>query len=302
MIISASRRTDIPAYYADWFLNRIEARHVLVRNPVNPRRVSRVDLSPDKVDGIVLWTKDPSPMLGRLGALTDYPYYFQFSLTAYDTDIEPHLPPKRALADAFKALSDSIGPDRVIWRYDPILLNARYTEEYHIRHFERLAHGLAGYTGKCTISFIDFYAKNATAVKSLGITPIMDEQKQRLAKNLSEIAFAYGLGMVTCAEAIDLTAMGIGHARCIDDQLISRIAKRSVVARKHRNQRPACGCAQSVDIGAYNTCPHGCRYCYANHSIPTVAKSRAGYDADAPLLCSCLIEGDTVYERSAESH
>ncbi len=301
MIVSASRRTDIPAYYADWFFRRLEERYVLVRNPMNPRCVSRVDLSPDAVDGIVFWTKDPSPMLCRLDALKDYAYYFQFTLTAYDTDIEAKLPAKAALVDEFKELADSVGPQRVIWRYDPILLNSRYTEAYHLRHFEWMARRLAGYTDKCITSFIDFYPKIAAAVKTLGISPIPDEQKFRMVKNLSEAAYAYGLVVETCAEAIDLSSLGIGHARCIDAQRLSRIAGRSVSARKDCNQRPACGCAASVDIGAYNTCPHGCRYCYANHSAAAVAKIRTGYDADAPLLCSRLGEGDTVYERPAKS-
>ena len=125
MIISASRRTDIPAYYADWFFRRLQERYALVRNPMNPRHVSRVDLSPEAVEGIVLWTKDPSPMLDRLDVLKDYLYYFQFTLTPYDTDMEANLPPKRALVDTLKKLSDSIGPERVIWRYDPILFNPR---------------------------------------------------------------------------------------------------------------------------------------------------------------------------------
>ena len=301
MIISASRRTDIPAYYADWFLKRIEARHVLVRNPMNPRRVSRVDLSPDAVDGIVFWTKNPLPMRGGLGALKDYRYYFQFTLTAYDTDVEANLPPKPALVDAFKALSDGIGREKVIWRYDPILLNPRYTETYHIRQFEQLARRLAGYTEKCTISFIDFYPKIAGAVKALGLTPIPDEQKRQLAKSLSEIASSYGLGLDACAEALDLSDLGIGRARCIDAQLIGRITGRPVSARKDRNQRPACGCAESADIGAYNTCAHGCRYCYANHSAGTVEYNRRLYDADAPLLCSRLGEDDTIHDRSPKS-
>ena len=301
MIISASRRTDIPAYYADWFFRRLQERYALVRNPMNLHHVSRVDLSPEAADGIVLWTKDPSPMLDRLDVLKDYPYYFQFTLTVYDTDVEANLPSKSVLTDVFRKLSDSIGPERVIWRYDPILLNFRYTEEYHMHCFERLARRLAGHTEKCIISFIDLYPKIAAAVKALGITPMPDEQKRRLAKRLSEIAFAHGLGMETCAEAIDLSDLGISHARCIDDRLLSRIAGRPISARKDRNQRPACGCAESVDIGAYNTCPHGCCYCYANHSTAAAAKNRAVYDADLPLLCSRLAEGDNVRERSAKS-
>lgn len=300
MIISASRRTDIPAYYAEWLLQRLRERYALVRNPMNLRRVSRIDLSPEAVDGIVLWTKNPEPMLDKLSALRDYTYYFQFTLTAYGADVEGNLPPKLILADAFRALSDSIGIERVVWRYDPILINGHYTEDYHVRCFEQLASRLAGYTQTCIVSFIDIYPKIAVAARQMGITHILNEQKWRIAKRLSEIALAYGLDIQTCAETLDFSKLGIGHARCIDAERLSRIGKRAVVARKDRNQRPACGCAESVDIGAYNTCMNGCRYCYANTSISAASKNNAGYDPKSPLLCSNIDKADTVYERNAK--
>jgi DNA repair photolyase len=292
MIISASRRTDIPAFYADWLLKRIEERSVLVRNPVNAHQVSRVSLSPEAVDGIVLWTKNPAPMLDRLDRLRDYHYYFQFTLNAYGKDVEVNLPDVAARVDAFRALADAVGKDRVVWRYDPILLSPAYTIDHHLRSFELLVRGLAGYTEKCVISFLDFYPKIAAAVRALGIIPISDEQKRRIAKSLADIALSYGLAIETCAEAIDLSDLGIGHARCVDDRLLSRISGHSVSVEKDRNQRPACGCAASVDIGAYDTCPHGCRYCYANRSA--AASCRREYDAASPLLCSRLGEGDKV--------
>lgn len=300
MIISASRRTDIPAYYAEWLLQRLRERYALVRNPMNLCRVSRIDLSPEAVDGIVLWTKNPEPMLDKLSALRDYTYYFQFTLTAYGADVEGNLPSKLILADTFRALSDRVGAERVVWRYDPILINAHYTEDYHVRCFEQLASRLTGYTQTCIVSFIDIYPKIAVAVRQLGITSILDEQKWRIAKRLSEIALAYGLDIQTCAETLDFSELRVGHARCIDAERLIRIGKRPVVARKDRNQRLACGCAESVDIGAYNTCINGCRYCYANTSISAASKKSAGYDPKSPLLCSNIDKADTVYERNAK--
>jgi DNA repair photolyase len=297
MIISASRRTDIPAYYAGWLLKRIEERSVLVRNPVNTHQVSRVSLSPEAVDGFVLWTKNPAPMLDRLNRLRDYHYYFQFTLNAYGKDVEPCLPDVAARVDAFRALADAVGKERVVWRYDPILLSPAYTLGHHLRSFEQLARHLSGYTEKCVISFLDFYPKIAAAVRALGIIPISDEQKRRIAKSLTEIALSYGIAIETCAEAIDLSELGIGNARCVDDRLLSRISGRPVSAVKDRNQRPACGCAASVDIGAYDTCPHGCRYCYANRNAAAVASCRREYNAASPLLCSRLGEGDKVTMR-----
>lgn len=169
MILSASRRTDIPNYYSDWFLNRIREGFLYVRNPMNPRQVSRIELSPELVDCIVFWTKNPEPMLKRLGELDTYPYYFQFTLTGYGQDIEPGVPDKRKIViPTFQQLSTSIGLNRVIWRYDPILFTPMYTPEYHLRAFSYIAEALKGFTNRCVISFVDRYAKNSKNLKQLG--------------------------------------------------------------------------------------------------------------------------------------
>jgi len=156
MIISASRRTDIPSYYSEWFFNRIKEGFVFARNPMNFRQISRIKLTPDVVDGIVFWTKNPIPMLERLGELKEYMYYFQFTVTPYGKDVEPNLPKKNSeLLTGFKRLSDTIGTDRIVWRFDPIFINNKYTLDYHIQAFEKIAEELHDYTRKVTISFID---------------------------------------------------------------------------------------------------------------------------------------------------
>ena len=297
MIISASRRTDIPAFYADWFIRRIEEQSVLVRNPMNPHQVSHVSLIPEAVDGIVLWTKNPEPMLDRLGRLRAYAYYFQYTLNAYGGDAETNLPALTTRVETFRALADAVGKERVVWRYDPIMLSPTYTIDHHLHSFEQLARQLAGYTEKCVISLLDFYPKISGAVRALGIIPVSDEQRWRIAKSLSEIADAYGLSIDACAESADFSGFGIGQARCVDDRLLSRISGRAMQARKDKNQRPACNCAASVDIGAYDTCLHGCRYCYANRSDKAVAANRSDFDMASPLLCSRLSTGDKVTER-----
>jgi Domain of unknown function (DUF1848). len=164
MIISASRRTDIPAFYSEWFLNRIKAGFLIVRNPMNPKQLSRIVLTPDVVDCIVFWTKNPTPMLPKLDELKDYNYYFQFTLTGYGQDIERNLPSKKdVLIPAFLELSEKIGAHRVIWRYDPILINSKYSEEYHVSAFKQIAEALNGHTEKCVFSFVDRYRKNDDA-------------------------------------------------------------------------------------------------------------------------------------------
>ncbi|MDI6619621.1 MAG: DUF1848 domain-containing protein [Clostridiales bacterium] len=302
MIISASRRTDIPAYYCDWFFNRIKERYVLVRNPINIHRISRINLSPDAVDCIVFWTKNPKPMLERLNELEDYSFYFQFTLNSYEGDVETNLPSKNDyLIGIFKSLSDKIGPDKVIWRYDPIFLSRKYTMDYHIEHFGELTRQLKGYTKKCTISFMDFYPGIKRNIKELEIFGISFAQERQVAEKLSKIAFENGLKMDTCAEKIELSGLGIAHAKCIDDELISKITGSHIRAGKDKNQRLECGCVSSIDIGAYNTCRNGCRYCYANHSMNMLYKNVENYDADSPLLCSHIGLDDAVNERNVKS-
>lgn len=303
MIISASRRTDIPTYYSDWFLKRIKAGYVYVRNPMNPHQVSQINLSPEVVDGIVFWTKNPTPMLDRLVELNDYMYYFQFTLNSYGVDVEENIPNKsKVVIPAFQRLSDSIGPDRVIWRYDPIFLSKVYTVDYHIRYFEELAKRLSPYTRKCTISFLDLYRNTEKNIAILAPDKFPVERQTQLAKILAEIAHSYGLRIDTCAEEIDLSQYGIEHAKCIDNCLFGQLLQCPLEIKKDKNQRLGCGCAESVDIGAYNTCQNGCKYCYANYSSKAVYMSSKNHDPDSPLLTGEVGADDEIKERKMFSY
>lgn len=302
MIISASRRTDIPTYYSNWFFNRIMNGYVLVRNPINTHQISKIPLNPDVVDGIVFWTKNPIPMLDRFNVLREYMYYFQFTLNSYAQDVETHVPNKQKhIIPAFKKLSDMIGPDRVIWRYDPIFLNDTYTPEYHIQYFEKIAKELSPYTKKCTISFIDFYRNTSKNVSDLSLHDFPEEAQKDLAKELAAIAHSYGLLIDTCAEGIELQEYGIGHARCIDDRLLSKLLDCPLDIRKDKSQRLACGCVESIDIGAYDTCRNGCKYCYANYSEKTVCSNFAKHIPDSPLLFGEVGPDDKITERKVTS-
>ena len=303
MIISASRRTDVPAYYSEWFINRVQAGFVYVRNPMNHHQVSRICLSPDVVDGIVFWTKNPLPMLGRLDELRDYMYYFQFSVTPYGEDVEPGIPSKReAILPAFKRLSDLIGADTVIWRYDPILINEKYSVDYHVRAFSKIAGELCGKTHRVTISFIDEdYRGVKSNVRELALSAFTEEMQVELSARLADIAHSHGLVIDTCAESLDLSQYGIGHARCINGELLSKLVGCPLVVVKDKTQRPECGCVTSIDIGAYNTCKSGCRYCYANYSANSVDGNYAGHDPTSPLISGGIGEHDRISERDARS-
>lgn len=302
MIISASRRTDIPTYYSEWFFNRLREGYVLVRNPMNARQISRISLSPEAVDGIVFWTKNPVPMLSRLGELEPYPYYFQFTLTAYGRDVEPNLPGKNGvLIPAFQELSRMAGRERVVWRYDPIFLSDRYTVEYHCRYFRVLAAKLGEYTEKCTVSFLDFYRSTARNMRSLHIREMTAAQQREMMERFSEIAGEYGLYIDTCSEAISLEDLGISHASCVDRERLERIGGYRLKVGRDRNQRKECGCAASVDIGAYDTCGNGCLYCYATDSPPRAAERVRAHRPDSPILFGTVGPEDVIREREAVS-
>jgi len=302
MIISASRRTDIPSYYSDWFFNRIADGFVTTRNPMNYNQVKRIELTPEAVDCIVFWTKNPKPMIESLDKLGDYNYYFQFTLNSYGKDIEENIPSKNdEIIQTFQKLADKIGKEKVIWRYDPILLNEKYNIDYHVNYFGKIAEKLKNYTEKCTISFIDFYKNITTNIKPLYLAELNNETKTFLAKELSKIAFGVGLKMDTCAEDLNLDEINIGHARCIDDLLIQRIIGYTINAEKDKNQRLECGCVKSIDIGTYNTCNNRCKYCYANHSQNILKKNNELYDPNSPLLCCELNPEDKVNERVVKS-
>ena len=299
MIISASRRTDIPSYYSEWFFNRIKEGFVYARNPMNTHQVSKINLEPDVVDCIVFWSKNPKPMIDKLHLLKDYSYYFQFTLNPYGQDIEVNLPCKNERIETFKRLSDRIGHEKVIWRYDPLLLNDKYNITYHIDSFEKFADVLKRYTIKVVFSFIDFYKKITENIKTAGVYEITTEEKNIIAEKFSQIAKENNLLIDTCAENIDLSKYDIGNARCIDDRLITKITGYNFIAEKDKNQRLECGCVKSVDIGEYNSCSNGCIYCYANYSRDIVEKNVNKHISLSPLLIGDINSGDIIKEKSA---
>ena len=303
MIISASRRTDIPTYYSEWLFNRLREKYVLVRNPMNIHQISKINLSPNVVDGLVLWTKNPTPMLDRLSKLEKYNYYFQFTLNAYGKDVEPNVPSKNdVIVPAFIELSKKAGRERVIWRYDPIFFNADYTMEYHCKYFEKLASRLGDYTEKCTVSFLDRYKKTEKNTQPLQIQTETHDQQIELLFSFSEIAQKYGIYIDTCAEAIDLGNLQVSHACCIDKERLERLGHYKLKVEKDKTQRPECGCAASIDIGAYNTCKNGCLYCYANYSNETVRRNCEKHDPASPLLFGEIGPDDTIIERKVKTN
>ena len=299
MLFSASRRTDIPTYYSEWLCNRLEAGNVCVRH--DARRVTRYVFSREAVDCLVLWTKNPLPLLDRLALLRGWPCVFQFTLTGYGRDVEPGLPDKLQLVEAMKRLSEAFGSERVIWRYDPVFLTDQYSAAFHQKAFSQLARALKGVTVRCIISFLDWYSPMERRFGSQRPQMIDEGQMQALAAAFGQTAAENGMRIFTCAETADLSGFGLEHGCCIDRELLEQIGGRSLDLGKDRGQRAACGCAMSIDIGAYDTCPGGCLYCYADHGAGRTAQHLACFDPHSPLLCSRLGPADIVRERKMKS-
>lgn len=285
MIVSASRRTDIPACHFRWFLNRMEAGFALVQNPRNPRRLSKIPLRKGTTDCIAFWSKNPAPLLQELPALQSYgiPFYLQYTLTPYGPLLEPGLPEKGVLLHNFIALAEKLGPERMVWRYDPILIGEGLSVEDHLRLFGQMAKALKGRTHRCILSFLDVYPRIRKALSGVARAP-SGEECLLLAKGLSQIAGEADIKLFTCSEEIELDAYGIGHAACIDKAFVEQIVGAPIKAKKDPGQRPICGCIESADIGAYDTCPLGCIYCYGTRSRRTAAERLKECDPQSPML------------------
>ena len=302
MILSVSRRTDIPNYYSEWIIKRLKDGFLYVRNPMNFHQISEIKISPDVVDCIVFWTKNPLPMMERLDELEAYNYYFQFTLTGYGNDVERNLPNKKtSVIPIFQELSNKIGKEKVVWRYDPIFFSNRYNVQYHLKAFRSIAEALSGYTEKCVISFLDIYPKNKKNMDNLLSYDLSDSELREFAKELSNIAKENHIKIGSCAEKVDLDEYGIIHNSCIDKELIEKIIGCKLKINKDKNQRIECGCVESVEVGTYNTCKNGCVYCYANYSAKSVESNFQKYDPLSPLLCGHIEKDDRISTRKVVS-
>ena len=302
MILSVSRRTDIPAFYSDWFINRLREEVVWVRNPMNYHSISQISLAPNVVDCIVFWSKNPQPMLKYLDEIeSKYKFYFQYTINAYEKDLEPNLPSLDERLNNFIYLAKRYGKERVIWRYDPIIITPKYNLEWHIKRFEYIANKLKDYTTTCVFSFLDVYEKNKNNLLKLAIKDITRDLMVEISQKLKPIADKNRIKLKTCSEDIDLIDLEIKRSCCIDPDLISKIINCKIKAVKDKNQRASCGCVESIDIGQYNTCSHGCVYCYANYSKESVKTKCLRHIKTSKLLLGEKEKDDKIHEREVKS-
>lgn len=294
MILHTGLRTDIPAFYTPWFLRRLAEGYVLVRNPHQPLQITRYALDPSVVDLIAFCTKDPRPMLPHLDALQGYGQYWYVTITPYGQDIEPNVPPVETVIAAFRALSERLGSHRVGWRYDPILLYGSWTVERHIAAFSQMAAALAGATTTCVISFIDLYAKVRRNFPD--VREVSREDRLHLGEAMVRIARQHGMTLRPCAEGNELASVGADCSGCMTIPLYeAALGCRLKVPRQVNNRQGQCACHLTCDIGAYNSCGHFCRYCYANESPASVRAVMAQHDPASPFLIGHKYPNDVVH-------
>lgn len=299
MIINTGCRTDIPAYFSEWFFNRLKAGYVYVRNPYYQNQVTKYKLTPDVVDCLAFCTKNPAPMLARIHELDAFGQFWFVTITPYGKEIEPNVPLKEKVMEDFKKLSTIIGAEKIGWRYDPIFITDKYTLTKHVEDFEKMASVLKGYTHDCVISFIDLYQKtkrNFPAVKE-----VTKEERAAMGKEFVRIGKKYDIRIKTCVEGQELSKYGVDCSGCMTKPVIERAIGSNLKVTEKKSSRDGCNCLLGNDIGVYNTCGHGCVYCYANYNQQTVRDNMKRHNPNSPFLIGGHMEGDVVKEARQES-
>ena len=295
MILNISGRTDIVAFYSDWLMNRLEAGYIDVRNPFNPKLVSRIMI--DDVDLLFFCTKNPMPILDKLKTINKK-MYFHVTLTPYKKDIEPNIPPKKDIIAAIKKISKIVGKDNLVIRYDPIFINDKYTLEYHIKAFDKLCSLLDGYVEKILISFIDDYKNVRNNYKVLKYRQLTENDYKAIGISFSESAGKHNIKVHTCAEGHNLIEYGFIKDECMSKELALKLTRKKYKKWKARKNVP-CECVEMVDIGVYNSCKHFCKYCYANYDEKQVNDNYKKHNPNSSLLIGELTEDDIIKVRKA---
>ena len=299
MILNTGSRTDIPAFYSEWFMNRIREGFVMVRNPYYPKLVTRYEIDPSVTDVIVFCTKNPEPMLKHLEELKTFRLYWNVTITPYGKEIEENVPDKREVMDSMIRLAETVGIDKVAWRYDPIFLSNRYSKEYHLMIFEKMCAYLKGHCATVIISFIDLYEK--TKRNFPDVKEVSKEDQCFLTEQFVKIASCYGMRIKTCHENEILERYGADVSGCLSIQTLEKAIGETIHPGTVNYARQGCKCLLGNDIGAYNSCLHFCRYCYANYDKSLVLQNAKKHDPQSPLLIGNLEEGDEIREHRSRS-
>ncbi len=302
MILSVSRRTDIPAFYHEWFLNRIKEGFVVIKNPKNEHQIRKVNLDPEVVDSIVFWTKNPGPMIPYLDELNSYSYYFLYTINPYDRNIEKDLPAIDKRLRMFKTLSEKIGKNRIVWRYDPIIFSKEWDVDYHIEQFDILSDILKYYTDTVIISFLQFYRVHRKSLLERGFREPDSDEVRKVCVEIVNLCKKKGLKVQSCAEEKNLIPFGVFPGKCVDDERISGLLGEKIKGKTDPSLRNKCLCIESIDVGAYNSCLYDCIYCYANNIKKDHRISNAiRHNKNSPILLGEIEDLQNLTEREAKS-
>ena len=301
MFINVGARTDITNYYSEWLMNRIHEGYVLSRNPFAPNKVYKYRLSPDVVDCILFCTKNPEPILDKIDEILSrgFHVFFFVTITSYGKDIEPGVPDYHQVIKSFQQLSSIVGKNSICWRYDPIFITEKYGIEHHMKCFEEMSKEISPYTNCCIFSFVQMYKKLAYTFPEL--RPVSEKEKKILLTEMGKIAEKYNLRLQSCGDGNDYTAYGISRSGCITAPIIEKAIGRELKSIRPKPSRKGCGCLPYSDIGAYNTCPSGCLYCYATKDTTLAAESCRKHNPLSPLLNGELLPGDEIIQAKQES-
>ncbi|MBE6350429.1 MAG: DUF1848 domain-containing protein [Spirochaetaceae bacterium] len=295
MILNTGARTDTVHYFSQWLLKRFQEGYVLSRNPLYPDKVTRYELTPEKIDAVLFCSKNYKPILPHIKTISDkFNTYFHYTITAYGKDIEPGVPSIQESIETLKRLSCIVGKEKISWRYDPILLTKKYTIETHKLTFDMMAKEIAPYVNNCIFSFVKIYKKIELALPEL--IPFSEEAMEIIAKDLGKIAQNYNLPIQTCGTNKDFTQYGIAQSGCTTLGILEKANGISFKKLKHNGFRNGCHCIESRDIGFYNTCLSGCKYCYANKNHQLAKENYALHNPDSPLLLGNLKETDILQQ------
>ena len=300
MILNTGSRTDIPAFFSDWFYKRVEEGYVMVRNPFYPKLVTKYRIDPEVVDVLSFCTKNPEPMLNRMEKLKDFDQFWYVTITPYGKEIEPNIKDKRKIMASFRTLSDIVGNNATGWRYDPIFISEKYSVSSHIDAFAKMARYLKGYTHIAVISFIDLYEKTKRNFPE--VREVSPEDRVTLGKAMLQIAQENDMVLKTCLEGEDLKPYGVDTSGCLTKEMLEKALHLDFTDIKVNYAREGCKCLLGSDIGAYNTCSHFCRYCYANYDRSLVIENIKKHDPNSPLLIGYLEKDDEIREAKQISY
>lgn len=301
MIINTGSRTDTVQYYSDWLLKRFKEGFVYSRNPLFPNIVTRYELNPNILDCVVFCSKNYEPILDRLTEITDkFNTYFHYTITAYGRDIEPNVPTIDESIEILIKLSKIVGKQRIAWRYDPILLTKKYTKQVHYNTFDYMSKRLSPHIDRCIFSFVDMYKKLETNMPEIII--LNNNDKIEIAKNIGSIAKKHNIIIQTCATIEDFKQFGILQSGCMTSEILGNANNITFKKVRHSGNRQGCKCIENRNIGDYDTCPNGCKYCYANKNPQIAQENYKKHNPNDLMILDNLKPTDEIQQSNQKSY